>query len=129
MIIIDSDHCVALLRGHLDLRGRISPDADLAVTAISVGELMHGVHKSSRVEENLAQLAVLLAAVIVLPYDQAAASRFGRLKAELERTGEGLGDLDLQIASIALEHGVPLATHNRRHFERVPGLTVEDWLQ
>ena len=127
--IVDSDHCVALLRGRLDLRGRISPTDDLAVTAISVGELMHGVHKSSRVEENLARLGVLLAAVIVLPYEEGAARRFGRAKAELERAGEGLGDLDLQIASIALEHDVPLVTHNRRHFKCVPGLMLEDWLE
>jgi predicted nucleic acid-binding protein len=36
--------------------------------------------------------------------------------------------LDLQIASIAMEHDAPLATHNQRHFKRVPGLVVEDWL-
>jgi len=126
--ILDSDHCVALLRGHLDLRGRVSPDDELAVTAISVGELMHGAHRSSQVEKNLARLGVLLAAVIVLAHDEQAASGFGRLKAELERMGERLGDLDLQIASIALAHGLPLVTHNHRHFGRVPGLVVEDWL-
>lgn len=128
MKIIDSDHCVALLRGSLDLRGRISPDEELAVTAIGVGELMHGAYKSAQVEENLARLGVLLAAVTVLPYDERSASRFGRIKAGLERAGEKLGDLDLQIAGIALEYGVPLVTHNRKHFERVPGLIVEDWL-
>jgi tRNA(fMet)-specific endonuclease VapC len=126
--ILDSDHCVALLRGRLDLRGRISPGEELAVTAISVGELMHGVYKSSQVEENLARLGVLLAAMIVLPYGGGEAARCGRIKAELERAGEPLGDLDLQIASVALEHGVPLVTHNRRHFARVRGLVIEDWL-
>ena len=125
---MDSDHCVALLRGRLDLRGRLAPDEELAVTAISVGELVHGLHKSSQVEENLARLSVLLAAVSVLPYDERAANRFGRLKAELERTGDTPGDLDLQIASIALDRGAPLLTHNQRHFRRVPGLALEDWL-
>lgn len=129
MRILDSDHCVALLRGYLDLRGRVSPDEDLAVTAITVGELVHGVYRSSRAEENLARLVVLLAAVTVLPYDEGAARRFGHVKAELEHAGKGLGDLDLQIASIAMEHDVPLVTHNQGHFKRVPGLKVEDWLE
>ena len=128
MRIVDTDHCVALLRGSLDLRERVKPDEELAVTAISVGELTHGAFKSSRVEENLARLGVLLAALVVLPYDQGAASRFGHIKAELERSGESVGDLDLQIASVALEFGVALVTHNQRHFRRVPGLVVEDWL-
>ena len=91
MKILDSDHCVALLRGDLDLRDRVSPTETLAVTAISVGELMHGVFKSSRIDENLARLGVLLAAVAVLPYDEVAAQQFGRTKAELERAGQKLG--------------------------------------
>ena len=48
--------------------------------------------------------------------------------AELERAGAPVGDLDLQIASIAREHAATLVTHNRRYFERIVGLTVEDWL-
>jgi tRNA(fMet)-specific endonuclease VapC len=127
--ILDSDHCVALLRGNLDLRGRVSPTEELAVTAVSVGKLAHGAHKSSRAVENLARLDVLLAAVTVLPYNESAARQFGLLKAELERAGIGLSDLDLQIASIGLQYAVPLVTHNRRHFERVPDLAIEDWLE
>ena len=128
MRILDSDHCIALLRGRPDLRERTAADEILAVTAIGVGDLAHGAHRSSRAEENLARLAVLLAAVLILPYEERAASRFGRIKAELERSGQSLDDLDLQIASIALEHNAPLLTHNKRHFRRVPGLQVEDWL-
>ena len=129
MKVLDSDHCIALLRGYLDLERQVSPTEQLAVTAISVGELAHGVHKSSRVAENLARLDVLLAAVTILSYGEAAARRFGLLKAQLEQGGIGLSDLDLQIASIALEHDAPLVTHNWRHFERVPSLILEDWLK
>jgi tRNA(fMet)-specific endonuclease VapC len=129
MKILDSDHCVAILRGHLDLREWVAPTEPLGVTAVTVGELTHGVYKSVRREENLARLSVLLAAVIVLPYDEAAARQFGRTKAELECVGAAISDLDLQIASIALARGVSLVTHNRRHFERVPDLNIEDWLE
>ena len=94
------------------------------MTAGSVGELVHGACRSSRVDDNLARLGVLLAALVVLPYDAAAASLFGRLKAELGRTGQRPGDLDLQIASIALVHGLPLVTHNQQHLARVPGLVI-----
>ena len=129
MKILDSDHWVALLRGRLVLQGRVPPDEELAITVISVGELVHGTHKSSRTAENLARLDVLLATVTVLSYDEASARRFGLVKADLERAGAPLGDLDLQIACIALQHGVPLVTHNRRHFERVSGLAIDDWLE
>jgi len=127
--ILDSDHWIALLRGHLDLRGRASPGEELAMAAVSVGELTHGACKSARAADNLARLDVLLAAVTILPYDEGAARRFGLLKADLERAGASPSDLDLQIASIALQADAPLVTHNRGHFERAPGLMVEDWLE
>jgi len=128
MKILDSDHCVALLRGDLNLRGQVAPSEELAVTAVSVGELVHGVHKSARPPQNLARLDVLLAGLTVLPYDEAAAHQFGLLKAGLERDGMKLSDLDLQIASIAVQCHAPLVTHNQQHFERVPDLILEDWL-
>lgn len=126
--ILDSDHCIAILRGQLNLANQVSPAEELVVTAISVGELTHGAHKSARAAENLARLDVLLATVAVLPFDERMARRFGILKAQLERAGTPVSDLDLQIASIAVENGAPLVTHNRQHFERIPGLMLEDWL-
>ncbi|MEW5960596.1 MAG: PIN domain-containing protein [Chloroflexota bacterium] len=126
--ILDSDHCIALLRGQLRLTDWVSPLEELAITTISVGELIHGAYKSAQSARNLARVDVLLATVTVLPFDQAAARRFGLLKASLEQAGHRLSDLDLQIAGIALDHNAPLATHNQHHFERIAGLVIEDWL-
>ena len=131
MKILDSDHCVAVLRAQLDLTRRVSPDEELAITAISVGELVHGATKSQRATDNLARLDVLLAALTILPYDEWCARHFGQLKAQLEQTGELISDLDLQIASIALDQNVALVTHNQKHFSRLTnlaGLVLEDWL-
>jgi tRNA(fMet)-specific endonuclease VapC len=64
----------------------------------------------------------------VLPFDEPAARHFGKLKAELERTGTPLAMADLQIAAIALYHQVPLITHNQRHFSRITALDLEDWI-
>ncbi|MCC6297731.1 MAG: type II toxin-antitoxin system VapC family toxin [Anaerolineales bacterium] len=129
MKILDSDHCIAILRGALDLRNRTSSEEELALTTISIGELSHGAHHSKAPADNLARLDVLIAALTVLPYDEMCARRFGALKASLESVGKPLHDLDLQIASIAIENNAPLLTHNKRHFERIELLTIEDWLE
>lgn len=129
MKILDSDHCIAILRGKLDLRTKTSPDEGLATTTISVGELTHGAHRSQQIAENLARLDVLLAALTVLPFDESAARRFGSIKAGLENTGIPLHDLDLQIASIAIEHKLPLLTHNQKHFSRIENLILKDWIE
>jgi len=47
----------------------------------------------------------------------------------LEKQGEPLDDLDLQIASVALVYDLPLATNNTKHFKRVRDLRIENWIQ
>ena len=119
------------MRAQLDLTERVAPDEELAITAISVGELVHGATKSQRASDNLVRLDVLLAALTILPYDEWSARRFGTLKAQLEQAGEVISDLDLQIASITMDHDAVLVTHNQKHFSRltsIAGLAVEDWL-
>lgn len=49
------------------------------------------------------------------------------LWADLQRTGQPIGDNDILIAATALHHGLALATRNLAHFHRVPGLTLDDW--
>lgn len=131
MKILDSDHCIAILRGKLDLTGRAAPDEELAITTISIGELVHGASKSQRAADNMARLDVLLAGLTVLPYDEGCARYFGQLKAQLETAGETISDLDLQIASIVLDRNGILVTHNSKHFSRLvdlAGLVLDDWL-
>ena len=129
MNLLDTDHCIAILRKQLDLREHVSPGDELATTAISVAELTHGANCSKRRDDNLARLEVLLSALSILPFDEAAGRRFGVLKAELEARGELLDDLDLQIASIAIETNSALLTNNTKHFKRVSGLQLINWLE
>jgi tRNA(fMet)-specific endonuclease VapC len=62
-----------------------------------------------------------------LPFDDAAAQEYARIRFELEIAGRVIGPNDLLIAAIALANGVTLVTHNGAEFSRVPGLPVEDW--
>lgn len=131
MKILDTDHCVAILRGRLDLRSRARPDDNLAITTITLGELVYGAHKSARPNDNLARLDAFLVGLDLLPFEVASAHRYGCLRASLEKHGQTISDLDLQIACIALQTDAPLLTHNRQHFERLTQyaeLCLEDWL-
>jgi len=116
--ILDTDHCVAVLRGQLDVGALLEPTMPLFVTAMTVSELVYGANTSNRLQHHLAQVDLLLNGVTVLPC--------GELKDTLRRAGMPLSDPGLQIASIALCHALPLATHNQPHFARVPGLPLVD---
>jgi len=126
--ILDTDHCIAILRGKLDVSKRILATTDLFVTSISVSELVYGAHKSDRPSAHLAQVDLLLASVTVLPFDEQPARRCGELKDSLRRLGSPIAEPDLQIASIALHHALPLVSHNQRHFARVSELNLVDWI-
>ena len=102
---------------------------EVGTTWISATELYFGAAKSMAADENRDAVRDFLVTLPVLGLDAAAAAHFGTLKAGLERRGEGLADADLLIASISLARGAVLVTGNVRHYDRIPDLSLEDWLR
>ena len=98
-------------------------------SAITVGETVYGAQRSARTDELLSRLETLVwPNVTILPFDRVAAETYGRVRAELERAGVSIGELDTRIAAIALSRDLTVVTGNVRQFNRVPGLAVENWL-
>jgi len=96
-------------------------------TSITVGELLYGARKrrSARLEEDIDRA---IEEIRVAPFDEPAARAYAEIRVALEAEGRRLDDPDLRIAAICLAHDLTLVTGNVRHFERVPGLRVENWL-
>lgn len=107
------------------------PTSERFISSITLGELLYGALRlGSQGSALLRQLERLLVSdLAVLPFDEAAARRYGEVRALLERRGTPIGDGDTRIASIALVHGFTVVTGNVRHFSRVPSLRVENWLR
>lgn len=99
----------------------------LCISSISLMELIYGAERSAMPERNLSVIEGFSARLEVLNYDQAAATHTGQLRAELVRSGTPIGPYDQLIAGHARSQGLILVTNNRREFDRVPGLRVEDW--
>lgn len=99
------------------------------ISTITVAEIVYGAIKSTRPEYHLKNLEqVLLPSVNVVGFDTKAACICGQLRAELEKKGQPLDLADLEIASIAIAGDFTLVTGNTRHFGRIEGLRVENWL-
>lgn len=126
MKVADTDVLIDFLRGAEPAAARVAEaleaGAALATTTITRFELMAG----ARGKRQRAAVQALLAALPALPLDTGAADRAAEVRRELESRGEDIGMADSLIAGIVLTHGAQLLTRNRRHFERVPGLSVVD---
>jgi tRNA(fMet)-specific endonuclease VapC len=103
------------------------PARDIVICSVVRGELAYGATKSQTPEASTARQLRFLKPYDTLPYDDAAAQEYGRIRAYLENAGTPIGPYDLQIAAIALLHDLIVVTHNTREFHRIPSLKVEDW--
>ena len=100
----------------------------MAISAITLSELYHGVEKSIKVSENLAAIEDFCSRLDVLPYGSKAAQHYGAIRAGLEKLGQPIGVNDLHIAAHARSEGLVMVTNNVGEFARVPALQVENWV-
>lgn len=132
MYCLDTDTISAVLRPvpSLEVIRRLAdtPPTHQFTTSITLGELLYGAARKRSSGLAKRARAAIRGSMRVLPFDAEAAEVYGELRAGLEADGSRLDDPDLRIASIALSRDLTLVTGNVRHFERVPGLRVENWL-
>ncbi len=128
--MLDTNTCIFLIRkkpAGVIMRLTRTPVDDVMISAITLSELEYGVHKSEKREQNLLALTEFIAPLEVVPFDDSAASHYGRIRAHLEAKGTPIGPMDLLIASHALSLDLTVVTNNTKEFRRVPKLKVEDW--
>lgn len=127
--MLDTDTVSFALRGRGGVRSAIArrPRPELCVSAITVAELRFGADQrgSAKLHE---LINGFVRTIETLPFDESCASHFGRIAGELRRRGMPIGEIDALIAAHALALDLTLITNNLKHFERVPGLRVENWL-
>jgi len=129
--LLDTNICIALIRqkpAALLQRLTSLQLGDAGISSITLAELFHGVEKSARPEQNMSALEQFLLPLDLADFDQDAALAYGKIRADLERTGQIIGSMDILIAAHAVSLNVIMVTNNAQEFQRVKGLFVEDWI-
>jgi predicted nucleic acid-binding protein len=128
MAIIDADVVIRGERGTFDFKGWVSsrPEEEFALAAVTVAELWHGVERATATHKSTREtyLRAIIGLIPVLPYTEQTAYEHARTWAALDSAGRMIGYYDLIVAATALERNSQVATFNKRHFARVPGLKV-----
>lgn len=131
VLMLDTSIASAIISQRVDLDARLGEldQADWCISAITRAELRFGVARRPQATKLVRLVHGFLGAARTEPFDERAADEFGRVRAELERQGTGIGTADELIASHALSLGAVVVTDNVRHFGRVPRLQVLNWLR
>ena len=135
MYLLDTDILSNLLKPTPSIilltKMALVPPDDQFTSSVTLAEMFFGAHRmTSRMGQLIDEIqSRIIVNLAVLPFDIAAARQYGRIKADLQRRGMLIGDADTQIASIALSRNLIMVTGNVRHFQRIPELTVENWLE
>jgi tRNA(fMet)-specific endonuclease VapC len=130
MYLLDTNIVSYWIRGHRAWLERIKSHGpkELSVAAITLAEIYYGIEKSPvKKKERRTKIEHIRSILEIYPFDEAAAAKYGIIRAQLEKKGLVISERDLQIASIAMANGLCVITHNVREFNRVEKLKVEDW--
>ncbi|BDW11400.1 ribonuclease VapC2 [Polynucleobacter sp. SHI8] len=100
----------------------------MAISSITLSELIYGAEKSQNISKNLDAIEDFISHIEVLSYDQKTSQTYGQIKAKLEKNGEIIGENDIHIAAHAISQGLILVTNNLYEFRRVPHLSLENWV-
>ena len=128
--LLDTNTCIRFINGRApQIREymRTIDDADIVVSAITKAEMFAGAARSQTPHRSRAKQDIFLVRFASLPFDDAAADEFSRIRAHLHNIGTPIGAYDMQIAAIAVVHQLIVVTHNTKEFSRIPWLTLEDW--
>ena len=125
--LIDSDILIYFLKGKQEVVEKLSqiPIDDLYISRINYTELIYGAYNSAKINQNLKVIEPFLESFTVLEFTKVSSLIFAKEKARLKKNGNIIADMDLMIASIAIENDCTLISNNMKHFERIQNLELE----
>jgi len=128
--LIDSSVLIAVERGDLSADAIATGYAaeDVAASAVTASELLHGVHRARTPGQRHRRQAFvegLLAQLPVVDFDLTVARVHASLWADLAKRGVAVGERDLMIGATAVAKGYTLVTRDQRSFSKIPGLSVQ----
>ncbi len=124
--LVDSDWGIGYLNGIQRTVQRLNGllSVGVGISIISLAEIYDGIYGSTNVDQQEGRLARVLTSIKILYLDEAICRIFAQERRRLRSIGSLIGDMDLLIAATAIRNSVTLLTNNRRHFERVQGLSI-----
>ncbi|MDR1020368.1 MAG: PIN domain-containing protein [Synergistaceae bacterium] len=128
--LLDTSICIYFLRQHPQVIRHIQQYdvEDLAISIITLAELLFGAYNSSQIENNINRIKFITERTRLLDLTPKATGIYAEIKAILRKSGNIIDDLDIFIGATAIENNLTLVTDNGQHFSRIKGLRIANWI-
>jgi len=129
--LLDTNICIYVIkRKPLEVLSKFNEHSgQLAISSITLAELVHGAEKSEFVDRNLRTVEDFCSRLEILDYGDKAAAHYGSIRSTLEKKGQTIGVNDLHIAGHCRSEGLILVSNNLKEFNRVDALRTENWIK
>ena len=131
MVCLDTSFLIDVLRGEKrveEIENRLDKGTEpVKVASPAIMELIRGAVLSNNPETEKQKVHQLLSYLIVLSLDKESAIIAGNTEAELTKAGEKIDVEDIMIGAIAKKDSEVLLTRNKKHFEKIKGLKIENY--
>ncbi len=126
---LDTNTLIYFFKGQGNVSKRLlaTPPGEIAIPAVVVFELEVGIGKSTSPRKRIAQLHEITSLVNITSFGQPEAKSAAAIRIKLEKKGIPIGPYDILIAASAMANKSILVTHNKKEFERIEALKIEDW--
>ena len=127
--LLDTNICIHYFKGQFGVKERIAKVGfgNVAISEITLAELLYGAEKSEQTEKNLKVVEDFAEKIEILPI-LSSLKVYAKEKARLRSKGKIIGDLDLFIGSTAIVNDMIMVTRNTSEFERLEGINIENWI-
>lgn len=127
--LLDTNICIYYFKGQFRLKEKIEEIGfqNVAISEITLAELIYGAEKSQRKEQNLKVVEDFADKITIIPI-LTSIRIYGKEKARLKTKGTAISDLDLFIGATSIVNEMILVTRNTREFERLKDIKLENWI-
>lgn len=128
--LLDTNICILFLRGKFGMIEKFQEigTENFAISEVTFAELVFGAENSTNPQKNLELIEVFTNQILILPIFSAIYI-YGKEKARLRSIGLMISDFDLLIGCTAVDKGLIMVTENRKEFERISGIQLENWVK
>ena len=130
--MLDTDMCSYIIKQRpvsvLQQFQKLTMDA-IGISIVTYAELIYGVERSSSKRINRSVVENFVQHLEIMDWDRNAADEYATIRTKLEAGGTPIGAMDMMIAAHAKSIHAILVTNNQKHFNKVKGLKIENWVE